>query len=268
MRIGRRCLLALAAGLICTLACAGEHESRGSVLVVGATGQTGKLIVPRLMEAGYAVTAFVRDATKGRKILGDEVAIATGDIKIPATIAPAMNGRDYVISAVGAGGASGSNRPEKVDFEGVRNLAVAAAEAGVQHFVLVSSMGVTDKDHMMNRMFGKVLIYKAQGEQALRDSGVPYTIVRPGGLINVPGGKRRIVAVQGDPPMDGAQIARADVAEVCVQALAEPAARNRTLEVFSEEGAPVSDWSAFFSALQPDAAPPSPPGAPAGLEAE
>lgn len=266
MTVSRRYLLALAAGLLCTIAYAGEHENRGSVLVMGATGKTGKLIVPRLMKEGYAVRAFVRDATKGRKMLGREVEIVTGDIKMPATIAPAMDGIDFVISAVGAGGASGSNRPEKVDFEGVQNLAIAAAEAGIKHFVLLSSMGVTHEDHMLNRMFGKVLIYKAQGEQALRDSGVPYTIVRPGGLINTPGGERRVVAVQGDPIMDAAQIPRADVAEVCVQALAQPAARNRTLEIFTEAGDPVSDWAGFFGALEPDAVAPAPPQAPAGLQ--
>ena len=64
--------------------------------------------------------------------------------------------------------------------------------------------------------------------------------------------KRRVVAIQGDPIMDAAQIPRADVAEVCVQALAQPAALNRTFEIYTEEGAAVSDWAAFFGPLEPD----------------
>lgn len=255
MPVTRRFLLALMASLVCASSHAGQHDNRGTVLVVGATGKTGKLIVPRLLEEGYQVKAFVRDATKARKELGRDIQLATGDVTIPATIEVAMDGVDLVISAVGAGAASGNNRPEKVDFEGVQNLAAAAVAANVQHFVLISSMGVTHEDHVLNRMFGKVLIYKAQGEQALRDSGVPYTIVRPGGLVNTPGGERRVVAIQGDPIMDSAQIPRADVAEVCVQALAQPAARNRTFEIYTEEGVAVSDWAAFFAPLEPDPQP-------------
>lgn len=252
MNLSRRLFPALLASLCCAVSWAGSHSSGGTVLVVGATGETGKLVVARLVDEGYTVRAFVRDAVKGRKVLGKKVALVTGDVTIPATIEPAFNDVDYVISAVGATAASGNNRPEKVDYEGVKNLADAAAAAGVKQFVLVSSMGVTHKDHQLNRFFGKVLIWKAQGEQALRDSGVPYTIVRPGGLINEPGGKLRVVAVQGDPLMDNARIPRADVAQVCAQALQSSAARNKTLEVFTEAGEPVSDWNGFFAALAPD----------------
>ena len=252
MNLSRQLFPALLAGLCCATALADGHANTGTVLVIGATGETGKLIVPRLLDEGYTVKAFVRDGVKGRKVLGKKVTVVTGDIKMLATIEPAMTGIDYVISAVGATASSGNNRPEKVDYEGVKNLADASAAAGVKQFVLISSMGVTHEDHSLNRFFGKVLIWKAQGEQALRDSGVPYTIVRPGGLVNEPGGKVRVVAVQGDPLMDNARIPRADVAEVCVEALRSPAAQSKTLEVFTEEGAPVADWNAFFAALEPD----------------
>jgi len=105
-----------------------------------------------------------------------------------------------VVSAIGARGAKGPDRPEMIDYQGVANLAAAAAQAGIRHFVLVSSMGTTQADHPLNKLFGNVMIWKAKGEQALRDSGVPYTIVRPGGLVNEPAGQGRIQLVQGDPP--------------------------------------------------------------------
>jgi uncharacterized protein YbjT (DUF2867 family) len=266
MRLTRRYLLIILASLACSFAHAGGHEGKGAVLVVGATGKTGKLIVPQLISEGYQVRAFVRDATKGRTVLGPDVELATGDVTIPATLEMAMLNMDYVISAVGAGGASGNNRPEKVDYEGVMNMATAAAGADIKQFVLLSSMGVTHDDHPLNRMFGNVLRWKAKGEQALRDSGVPYTIVRPGGLINTPGGEARVIAVQGDPIMDAARIPRADVAEVCVKALSEAGARNRTFEIFTEDGAAVTDWTAFFADLQPDM--PAAPAAPAALNVE
>ena len=252
MTLSRRVPSVMLVGCVWALALASGDSDPGTVLVVGATGETGQLIVPKLLEAQYTVRAFVRDTGKGREVLGESVELAAGDIKNPATIAAALVGVDYVVSAVGASAASGEDRPEKVDYEGVRNLADASAEAGIRHVVIVSSMGVTDEDHQLNKFFGNVLKWKAQGEQALRDSGVPYTIVRPGGLINEPGGQVRIVAVQGDPPMDNARIPRADLAAVCVAALTSPAARNKTLEVFTEPGTPVTDWNAFFAALDPD----------------
>jgi uncharacterized protein YbjT (DUF2867 family) len=58
------------------------------------------------------------------------------------------------------------------------------------------------------------------GENTLRSSGVPYTIVRPAGLSNAPGGQSELIIGQGDHPLKGrAQISRADVARVCVEAL-------------------------------------------------
>jgi uncharacterized protein YbjT (DUF2867 family) len=230
---------------------AGSQNRIGQVLVVGATGQTGRLIVSDLQQAGYRVSAFVRDAEKARKLLGDDVQLFTGDVKDAASIAPAMQNADAVISAIGARGAKGPDRPEIIDYLGVKNLADAAASAGVKHFVLLSSMGVTHEDHPLNKMFGNVLVWKGKGEQALRDSGVPYTIVRPGGLVNEAADQGRITLVQGDP-RGQVVIPRADVATVCVEALRNPESINKTLETYRVDGEPVTDWAAAFAALARD----------------
>jgi uncharacterized protein YbjT (DUF2867 family) len=113
-------------------------------------------------------------------------------------------------------------------------------------------MGVTQKDHPLNRLFGNVLIWKGRGEQALRDSGVPYTIIRPGGLVNEPGGQGRIELVQGDPPGQTV-IPRADVATVCVEALRHsPESVGKTLETFRVDGEPRGDWAGAFAELNTD----------------
>lgn len=252
MNLTRRLLSALLAALCCTVSLANEAATSGKVLVAGATGRSGRLIVEELRTQGYAVRAFVRDADDARELFGNDVEIVTGDVTDPASIVPAMGGISAVISAVGAGGTSGRSSPEKVDYEGVRNLAQAAADAGVGQFVLISSMGTTHDDHPLNRMFGNVLLWKARGEQAVRDSGVAYTIVRPGGLINEAAGQGRVTAMQGDPRMDSTVLPRADLARVCVAAIREPAARDKTFEVIRRDGEPVSDWQAFFAALEPD----------------
>lgn len=255
MSIDRRALLVLLLALVCGCSATARPPAIGKVLVVGATGQTGRLVVRELQGQGFTVRAFVRDAEKARRLLGDELEIVTGDVKDPASLPAAMAGMDALISAIGARSATGPDRPEKVDFEGVRNLAQAAAKAGLRHFVLVSSMGVTHEDHPLNKMFGDVLIWKARGEQALRASGVPYTIIRPGGLVNEAGGQGRLVVVQGDPQVGRATVPRADLATVCVAALLYPeASRNKTFELYRSDGEPVSDWQAVLAALAPDPA--------------
>ena len=240
-------LLALASGWLSN---AGT-EDIDKVLVAGATGESGRLVVAELISQGYQVRAFVRDADRAREVLGDEVELALGDVREPESIGPAVQDMDALISAIGAG-RDPDNPPEKVDYQGVKNLAEAAAAANLRQFVLISSRGVTHEDHPLNKMFNNVLIWKLEGENALRASGVPYTIVRPGGLINSPGGEGTIVFEQGDPDIGQMIIPRADIARICVAALKYPEARNKTLETHRVEGDATTDWQAMFASLDPD----------------
>ncbi len=249
-RFSRRFILlaAFAVGIAAADSPAGSEL----VLVAGATGGTGHEIVGRLRADGYRVRAFVRDADKAREEFGDNVEYAVGDVRDRATIDAALDGVDAMISAIGSGRGDPANGPEFVDYGGVKNMAEAAANAGLRQFVLVSSMGVTHEDHILNKMFDNVLQWKFRGEEALRSSGVPYTIVRPGGLINDEGGKKAVVFAQGDEGTGA--IPRADVARVCVAALGTPAALNKTFEVNSGKSAAAQDLTAAFGALAEDQA--------------
>lgn len=236
------------------LAGGGQAQAAGDlVLVAGATGRTGQLIVRDLNAAGYRVRALVRDPASAKAVLGDTVEYATGDVRQPQTVAAAMQGARYTIAAIGATRKDPANSPEFVDFQGIRNLADAAAAAKLEQIVIVSSSGVTHKDHMLNKVFNNVLLWKAEGEAAVRASGVPYTIVRPGGLTDKPGGESGIRLEQGD--QGTGVISRADVARVCVAALSAPAARDRTFELYSAPPPPVTDWNALFAPLKPDEPP-------------
>ena len=227
-----------------------QEESKPLVLVAGATGKTGSLVVAELQKQGYPVRAFVRSTAKAAERLGPDVQAVQGDLKDTASIAAALDGVDAVINAAGAGVEGGAdNTPEKVDYEGARNLAAAAAEAGVGHYVLVSSRGATQDDHYLNRMFNNVLIWKRRGEEAVAASGIPYTIVRPGGLGDNAGGDQTIVFEQGDDRTEGIFINRADVARVCVAALANEDARNKVFEIHAEDGEPQSNFAAEFASL-------------------
>jgi uncharacterized protein YbjT (DUF2867 family) len=218
------------------------------ILVAGATGGVGSHIVRKLLDRGAAVRVLVRDAAKARKMFGDGAAIVVGDTRNPETLGAALEGARAVICATGSGTPLGDNTPEKVDYEGVRNLAEAAKTAGVEQFVLVSSIAVTKPDHPLNA-FGKVLSWKLKGEDALRASGLTYTVIRPGGLRDEPGGRTALRFDQGDRIMG--MISREDVAEVCIQALGRPAAFNVTLEVVAMDGQPPVDWDVLFGALRP-----------------
>mmetsp|Transcript_1013 Transcript_1013/g.2693 ORF Transcript_1013/g.2693 Transcript_1013/m.2693 type:complete len:323 (+) Transcript_1013:2-970(+) len=151
--------------------------------------------------------------------------------------------------------------PEEVDYYGTLAQVDAAKKAGVGHIVLVSSMGGTDRTNFLNTIArqpsgvgGDILVWKRKSEKYIAASGVPYTIIHPGGLIDEPGGKRHIVAGINDDLIKRPvrNIPRDDVAAVCVQALLSPGARNRAFDIITDpvgEGAPTSDWPAFFGKI-------------------
>ena len=226
-----------------------EEDMKPLVLVAGATGKTGSLVVAQLKAKGYPVRAFVRDAAKAAERLGADVEAVVGDLRDPASIAATLDGVGVVVNAAGSGvPAPDDNMPEHVDFKGARNLADAAA-AGVGHYVLISSMGATQDDHQLNRLFNNILIWKRKGEEAVAASGIPYTIIRPGGLNDGPGSEQTVIFEQGDLPGLEKAISRADVARVTVAAVKDEGARNRVFEIYARDGEPQTGFSGEFAAL-------------------
>lgn len=225
------------------------------VLVVGATGRTGRLVLEQLRkEPRFAIRALARNLDSARRSVGTDYPWVQADVTRPETLGPALRGVSLVICAIGATERSGPNGPEFVDYGGVRNLAAAAREAGVRQFVLESSVGVGSGGGfvgmILNLLSGDALEWKAKGEASLRASGVPYTIVRPGGLVDEPGGQLGIRFVQGDE--ESGRIARADVAAVMIASLDNPAAIGKTFEVFNDKSLPVQAWRDDFARLKPD----------------
>ncbi len=225
------------------------------VLVVGATGRTGRQILDQLRrDPRFAIRPMARNVVAARREIGADYAWVEGDVTRPETLGPALAGASFVLCAIGATERSGPNGPEFVDYGGVKNLSDAARTAGVRQLVLESSMGVGSGGGVLgmflNLLSGDALKWKAKGEAHLRASGVPYTIVRPGGLVDEPGGQTGLVFQQGD--LGSGRIARADVAAVMVGTLDNPEALRKTFEVFGDKDAPVNAWRSGFSALKPD----------------
>lgn len=222
------------------------------ILVVGATGKTGRLVVEQLQAAGYPVVAMVRSVERGQAILGDDVAMVVADITEPSTLAAAFEDVDAVINTAGAAlKGKGRATPEWIDYQGTVNLVAAAQQHRIKKFVLVSSMGVTQEDHFLNRIANDVLKWKFKGEEVLRGSGLTYSIIRPGGLTDKPGPEQVVKFLQGDQ-LKGGPIRRVDLARVVVAALGSEAANGKTYEVLAELGKSEADFSERFSLLLAD----------------
>ena len=217
-----------------------------NVLVAGATGQTGRIIVRKLIEMGMVPHVLVRDIPVAQKLLGDSIIYHKGDVRELALLVSHTAGMDTIISAIGTRTPVGKNCPKNVDYQGVANLVQAAQINGVPRFILISSIAVTHPEHPLN-CFGKVLEWKFKGEETLRQSSLKYTIIRPGGLVDTKDDQRNLIFDQGDHLMG--TISRSSVAEICLNALQYPQSECTTFEAIETEQHGQPDWAELFLSL-------------------
>jgi uncharacterized protein YbjT (DUF2867 family) len=214
--------------------------------VAGATGQTGRHIVQELVARKIPVRALVRDIPKARNILPAEVELVQGDVLDRQNLTAALGDATVVLCATGAKPSFDPTGPYKIDYEGTKNLVDAAKAKGIEHFVLVSSLAVSKFFHPLN-LFWLILFWKKQAEEYLQKSGLTYTIVRPGGLRNEDN-SNPIVMQSADTLFEGS-IPRQKVAQVCVEALFEPAARNKIVEIIAKPDATAKSFAQLFASV-------------------
>lgn len=210
-----------------------------TVLVAGASGKTGREIIDQLRSTDLHVRAMTRDPEKVGQLerLGaDEVVI--GNLHDQADADRAVSGVDAVLCAVGTKPSLGTLTGAFVDGQGVMNLTDAAREAGVERFVFESSLGVGNAKKGLplpaRLLIRPILRAKNESESHLRESGVSYTILRPGILTDSPPSGEVVVGEGGDSV--SGRISRSDVARLMIASLFTPEAENRTLEIVSGEG--------------------------------
>jgi uncharacterized protein YbjT (DUF2867 family) len=212
----------------------------GPIVVIGGNGRTGRHIVERLRASTHPVRVLSRHA-------GDlDADIVVGSITARDDVHRAVGDAAGVVIVVESSERPGPNGPEAVHGHGVENVIAAAPPAA--HIVLVTQIYITRPEAFES--VRAVILARRRGEEALRASGRPYTIVRPSWLTDEPGGKQAIRFAQGDSG-DG-QIARADVAAVVVAALTSADARGKTFEIYNEPGAPPTSWDLAFARLAED----------------
>lgn len=160
-----------------------------------------------------------------------------------------------------AGAPSGWYAPESLvkatDYDGVIDTLAAARGAGFQgRFVYLNTIGIEMPSlagFLINLLKRNTLLWRRRVEDKIRGSGLDYTIIRVGFLLDRPGGKRAINVSQGALPLAlGNRVARADVAEAFVEAMEHPCASRTTFEIVWGDGPRQLSWNQLFGRLTAD----------------
>ena len=210
-----------------TRASSGAGRKRSMrVLIIGASGGTGRQLVNQALERGHTVTAFVRDPSR-LSIQHPKLKIIKGDVLDYSSVEAAVHGQEAVISALGHHRYFSTAR---IVSEGTRNLLRAMEIQGVQRFVCETSLGLGDSVGRMGLFYTFFIIPavlplyfwdKMRQERLISSSNLDWVIVRPGALTN---GKKRNSYRHG--PKVGnfiwtVRISRADVADFMLNQLEE-----------------------------------------------
>ena len=203
-----------------------RHPAR--VLIVGATGGTGRQLVTQALERGYAVTALVRNPSR-LQVEHPQLRVIQGDVLDYASVEVAMRGQDAVLSALGH---KRFFYPTRILSEGTRNILRAMETHGVARFVCATSLGIGDSGGRMGVYYTLFVIPvilpfyfwdKTRQERIIAGSNVEWVIVRPGMLTN--GDKRG--SYRHGPDVGSflatVRISRADVADFMLNQLASDA---------------------------------------------
>jgi uncharacterized protein YbjT (DUF2867 family) len=215
--------------------------------VAGATGETGRRIVQELVSRNIPVRALVRDQEKAQAVLPSQVELVVGDVSSPESLNTAISDSTVILCATGARPSFDPTGPYQVDFEGTKNLVNAAKTKQIEHFILVSSLCVSQLFHPLN-LFWLILVWKKQAEEYIQNSGLTYTIVRPGGLKNED--NTDTIIMQGADTLFDGSIPRQKVAQVCVESLFEPAAHNKIVEIVAKPEASPKSFQELFQGIR------------------
>jgi uncharacterized protein YbjT (DUF2867 family) len=195
------------------------------VVIAGGHGQIALRLARVLAARGDRVRALIRNPDHAGDVRAVGAAPVFADLEHD-DIGEAAAGADAVVFAAGAGPGSGPERKRTVDLGGALKLIDAARAGGVRRYVMVSAIGARDPQSGTEAM-RPYLDAKADADAAVRESGLDFTIVRPGRLTDEPG--TGLVSAGGR--LGRADITRDDVAAVLAGVLDEPRTIGRTFDV-------------------------------------
>jgi uncharacterized protein YbjT (DUF2867 family) len=198
------------------------------VVVAGGHGKIGLRLLRLLAERSHRARGLIRNPDHARDLeeVGAEAVVC--DIEALGDISECCEGADAVVFAAGAGPGSGPERKRTVDYAGAVKLIEAAKKNGIDRYVIVSAISVDRPDEWSDQM-RPYYEAKRDADQAVLDSGLSYTIVRPGGLTDDPG----TGLVKAGTNLGRGEIPREDVAAVLLAVLEAPSGVGKTFELVS-----------------------------------
>ena len=212
--------------------------SQRTIAITGASGKTGFRIAEELMAYGDRPRLLLRSESVIPETLSnaEQVRISLQD---PSALDAALEGVDALVIATGARPSIDLLGPMRVDAWGVRSQVESCLRVGVSRVILVSSLCAGRWLHPLN-LFGLILVWKRIGEQALQNSGLDWTVIRPGGLSEREQSlDEEGVYWTGPNQQEKDSIPRRLVARCCVEALNTPASIGKILEVTSSASRPL-----------------------------
>jgi uncharacterized protein YbjT (DUF2867 family) len=194
------------------------------VVVAGGHGKIGMRLLRLLADGGHRARGLIRNPDHAGDLEAAGAEAVVCDMEALDDISGCCEGADAVVFAAGAGPGSGPERKRTVDY----GAAVKLMEAGVRRYVMVSAISAGRPEEWSEPM-RPYYEAKADADRRLEESGLDYTIVRPGGLTDDPG--TGLVTVGTD--VERGQVPREDVAAVLLAVLDTPSSIGKTFELVS-----------------------------------
>ncbi|HZV79934.1 MAG TPA: SDR family oxidoreductase [Candidatus Binatus sp.] len=189
-----------------------------NIVVFGASGRTGRLVVEEALDKGHAVTAFVRHRHAGAEE-HPKLRVIVGDAVDAGAVEAAISGQDGVVSVLGPD----SRRPDDVCSESTERIIASMKRQGVARLIAVTAATDIEGGFLFDKIVRPLFmrrIYedKERQEMSIFKSGLDWTIIRPPILRDGPRTGAYRLAI-GAAPKGGWRVSRADVAELIVKEL-------------------------------------------------
>ncbi|WP_404454732.1 SDR family oxidoreductase [Virgibacillus necropolis] len=200
------------------------------VLVAGANGHTGRLLIQYLKDDGHEPYAMIRKEEQKPEMekLGGIPVVAD----LEGDLGHAVRGMDVVMFAAGSGSKTGSDKTTDVDRDGAINLIKATEKSGTKKFIMLGSFGagrdLGEPEEGQEAMHHYIKM-KKEADEYLMGTELDYTIVRPGGLTH----DESTSKIKVGETVERGSIPRADVAKTMIAAIQEPNAYHKAFEMIS-----------------------------------
>ncbi|WP_258097103.1 SDR family oxidoreductase [Marinoscillum pacificum] len=199
------------------------------VLIIGANGQIGQILAHKLKKSNLHPVAMVRKAEQVDQFKSKDIETVVADLE--EDFEYAYDGINAVVFAAGSGGHTGPDKTHLVDRLGAKKAIDLAVKKKVKHFTIVSALGADYNPSEWPDSMKHYYEAKADADKHLMQSGLNFTIVKPGRLTNDPGTNN--ITLGAEITKESDSIPRTDVATVLEKVIANQKAMNHSLELLS-----------------------------------